>query len=154
MIKTYSFIIIFLIIIGGSFVLWNNNQSSEVLVGCTEEAQMCPDGSFVGRTGPNCEFAECPVVDRATQPPTQVIVEQPGEQPLGACVRAGCSGQLCIDETLYDANGPITTCEFRPEYACYQAASCERQPSGECGFTPTDELAMCLANPPTDDENE
>jgi hypothetical protein len=27
---------------------------------CTEEAKICPDGSSVGRTGPNCEFAECP----------------------------------------------------------------------------------------------
>jgi hypothetical protein len=27
---------------------------------CTEEAKLCPDGSFVGRTGPNCEFAKCP----------------------------------------------------------------------------------------------
>jgi hypothetical protein len=24
------------------------------------EAKICPDGSAVGRTGPNCEFAECP----------------------------------------------------------------------------------------------
>ena len=28
---------------------------------CTEEAKLCPDGSAVGRTGPNCEFAECPL---------------------------------------------------------------------------------------------
>jgi hypothetical protein len=28
---------------------------------CTEEAKMCPDGSYVGRTGPNCEFSACPV---------------------------------------------------------------------------------------------
>ncbi len=27
---------------------------------CTEEAKICPDGSAVGRTGPNCEFAPCP----------------------------------------------------------------------------------------------
>lgn len=26
---------------------------------CTEEAKLCPDGTAVGRTGPNCEFAEC-----------------------------------------------------------------------------------------------
>jgi len=29
-------------------------------VACTMEAKMCPDGSAVGRTGPNCEFAPCP----------------------------------------------------------------------------------------------
>jgi len=27
---------------------------------CTTEAKICPDGSAVGRTGPNCEFAPCP----------------------------------------------------------------------------------------------
>jgi len=27
---------------------------------CTMEAMMCPDGTTVGRTGPNCSFAECP----------------------------------------------------------------------------------------------
>ncbi len=27
---------------------------------CTLEAKLCPDGTMVGRTGPNCEFAECP----------------------------------------------------------------------------------------------
>jgi hypothetical protein len=28
-------------------------------VACTMDAKMCPDGSYVGRTGPNCEFV-CP----------------------------------------------------------------------------------------------
>ena len=27
---------------------------------CTQEAKICPDGSTVSRTGPSCEFAECP----------------------------------------------------------------------------------------------
>jgi hypothetical protein len=27
---------------------------------CTMEAKVCPDGSSVGRTGPNCEFTACP----------------------------------------------------------------------------------------------
>ena len=29
---------------------------------CTAEAKLCPDGSAVGRTGPNCEFAPCPQI--------------------------------------------------------------------------------------------
>ena len=29
-------------------------------VACTMEAKVCPDGSSVGRGGPNCEFAACP----------------------------------------------------------------------------------------------
>lgn len=27
---------------------------------CTMEARQCPDGSYVGRTGPQCAFAPCP----------------------------------------------------------------------------------------------
>ena len=27
---------------------------------CTEEAKVCPDGTAVGRVGPDCEFAPCP----------------------------------------------------------------------------------------------
>lgn len=29
-------------------------------VACTMDAKMCPDGSYVGRIGPNCDFAACP----------------------------------------------------------------------------------------------
>jgi Leucine-rich repeat (LRR) protein len=29
-------------------------------VACTLEAKVCPDGTAVGRTGPNCEFSACP----------------------------------------------------------------------------------------------
>ncbi len=27
---------------------------------CTMEAKLCPDGSYVGRSGPDCEFKKCP----------------------------------------------------------------------------------------------
>lgn len=27
---------------------------------CTTDAKLCPNGSYVSRTGPNCEFAKCP----------------------------------------------------------------------------------------------
>ena len=37
-----------------------NDDNSEVA--CTLEAMVCPDGTTVGRTGPNCEFAACPGV--------------------------------------------------------------------------------------------
>ncbi len=64
------------------------------------------------------------------------------------CARAGCSGQLCAEAS--EAGGIVTTCEFRPEYACYRTARCERQTTGSCGWTPTTELAACLANPPSE----
>jgi len=38
--------------------IWEENCSTSIA--CTEEAKLCPDGSAVGRTGTNCEFAPCP----------------------------------------------------------------------------------------------
>lgn len=32
------------------------------LKACTQEAKICPDGSVVGRTGPNCEFSACTTI--------------------------------------------------------------------------------------------
>lgn len=29
-------------------------------VACTMDAKECPDGSYVGRSGPDCEFTPCP----------------------------------------------------------------------------------------------
>lgn len=36
-------------------------------VACTMDAKLCPDGSSVGRQGPNCEFAPCPGETPATE---------------------------------------------------------------------------------------
>ncbi len=38
----------------------NNHNNNPEQVFCTMEAKECPDGSYVGRSGPNCEFAPCP----------------------------------------------------------------------------------------------
>ena len=55
------------------------------------------------------------------------------------CVKSGCSGQICADSSV------ITTCEWRPEYACYSSATCERDAAGTCGWTKTAALTSCLA---------
>ncbi len=57
-----------------------------------------------------------------------------------ACYRGGCSDEVCSDRP-----GVITSCIWKPEDACYAQAACERQPDGDCGFTPDDALTSCLA---------
>ncbi len=37
-------------------------QAPEGPVACTMEARICPDGTAVGRQGPQCEFTECPTI--------------------------------------------------------------------------------------------
>jgi eight-cysteine-cluster-containing protein len=78
-----------------------------------------------------------------------IAVEVPnpsnGNVVRGGCVVTGCSGQICAEAS--EAGDIITTCEFRPEYACYRNATCERQNSGQCGWTQDAALTACLANP-------
>ena len=59
--KTYLAIALVLVVFGLG-VLWVETKHSDTqdTIVCTEEAKICPDGSAVGRVGPNCEFAECP----------------------------------------------------------------------------------------------
>ena len=37
---------------------------------CTQDVKECPDGSYVSRTGPNCEFAACPTSSEPSNPQT------------------------------------------------------------------------------------
>jgi hypothetical protein len=47
----------------------NGADVPEDSVMCTMEAMLCPDGSAVGRTGPNCEFSPCPGSENAEPAP-------------------------------------------------------------------------------------
>lgn len=65
-------IIIFLILIiilfaykfKGSSI--KEKEISEKAVACTLEAKMCPDGTYVGRVAPSCEFEQCKIADNTT----------------------------------------------------------------------------------------
>ncbi len=53
--------------IGGFTVTQTANAGAQV---CTQDAKLCPDGvTYVGRTGPNCSFAACPVSPGGDIPP-------------------------------------------------------------------------------------
>jgi len=54
-------VIALLIIGGGVYIYINKKSANSSPVACTMEAKICPDGSSVGRTGPNCEFTPCPL---------------------------------------------------------------------------------------------
>jgi hypothetical protein len=58
--------LIILIAVGtGSYYLATSGMRTQRA--CTMEAKLCPDGSSVGRNGPNCEFAPCPT-EKSTIP--------------------------------------------------------------------------------------
>ena len=67
--KGKLFIPIFIVVVfavGAALYVYNpspteyGNGEGEEQVFCTTEAKLCPDGSYVGRVPPSCEFAECP----------------------------------------------------------------------------------------------
>ncbi|MBU1102498.1 hypothetical protein KJ853_02465 [Patescibacteria group bacterium] len=55
---------------GGVFAWqkWFSPVPSPSIHACIQDAKQCPDGSYVGRTGPNCEFAECPSASPSVSP--------------------------------------------------------------------------------------
>lgn len=86
-------------------------------VACTMEAKQCPDGSYVGRSGPNCEFAACP--GTAPQPAPEPV-PTPAPSPSGtSCSGPGdtaCGrGYQCIQ----DCGPPVVRIgEPPPPYHC------------------------------------
>jgi hypothetical protein len=57
----YKIIILILLVITSiAITIVSVTSSKHRLVACTQEAKLCPDGSMVGRSGPNCEFTICP----------------------------------------------------------------------------------------------
>lgn len=66
--KTLIAVIVIVVLILVGFMFIQSQQSvapapippeDDEAVFCTMDAFQCPDGSYVGRTGPNCEFV-CP----------------------------------------------------------------------------------------------
>ncbi len=102
--------------------------------GCLYEGKTYP----VGATFPSADGCnQCNCLPNGSVGCTKRACPKPDPAP---CRRTGCSGQVCASEDV------VTTCEFRPEYACYQKAICERLAGGACGFRKTRELESCLAD--------
>jgi hypothetical protein len=67
-IRTLFIALLILLVLLGIVVYLVPRSASQGGVACTMEAKLCPDGSSVGRTGPNCEFAACPPSATSTPP--------------------------------------------------------------------------------------
>ncbi len=80
--------------------------------------------------------------------PNTACTSTPDKVESPQCVIAGCSGELCVSS---DDEVIGSTCQWLPEYACYQPdlTQCEVQTNGQCGWTKTAELDTCLVQATT-----
>ncbi len=98
-----------------------------------------------------CAAAGYPIMESSPEqcrtPQGQTFVNEHAQVAgsVGGCVVGGCSGEVCSNTS----EGPaVSSCIYRAEFACYKSAKCERQSNGQCGWTQTTELKMCIANAP------
>jgi len=88
--KGFSAFLLFVLVllitgVGIYFYIQNPNdpfsfsKPSVPSVACTADAMMCPDGSYIGRTGPNCEFV-CPTASDKQTVSIDIVVPNPPTQ--------------------------------------------------------------------------
>lgn len=86
--------------------------SPDVQYACTMDAMQCPDGSYVGRTGPKCEFV-CPEVKGASDERTIIGTVLVGptcavitDENVNACADKPYEGKITLtnkeNQTAYD----------------------------------------------------
>ncbi len=117
--KTILFLVGGVCVVGiAAFALWRTGVfvplSTNGPVACTMEAMQCPDGSYVGRTGPSCAFAPCPT---DTTAPTTVNWIQTTDTSQGVSFKYPPTlGTTYIQTTdwppkVTSANTPLTCTE-------------------------------------------
>ena len=83
-------------------------------------------------------LSACP----ASTPTKDPAAADPGTPvATGKCQVTGCSGQICSDQEV------VTTCEYRPEYACLKCMQCTDTGAG-CRWVATPDTQACRERTP------
>ena len=117
------FVVGIIVFLGIAFFLQENEDNN---IACTLEAKICPDGTAVSRTGPDCEFEACPWNDNEVFicDSESRLVEACIEiyDPVCASVRVECVTEPC---------DPINQTYSNSCFAC-QNSRVESFVKGEC----------------------
>jgi len=82
--RKLSLLILILSVAGGISTLQGCQKAVvNVPTACSQEAKLCPDGSAVGRTGPNCTFAPCPQIQNPDVAPVNPNLPVVNPKPTG-----------------------------------------------------------------------
>lgn len=97
---------------------------------CTLDAKVCPDGTAVGRTGPNCEFAACPTTEPEVSPGVSTC--SPESRVAEACIEI--YAPVCATVSVQCVTTPCEPVEQTFSNSCFacqnELVSSYRQ--GEC----------------------
>lgn len=113
-----------------------------------------PDGIAGAKTQEKLSIVAYPVIN--TKPIMRVDkMDEFGRTIASECqVASFCNGPIeCLNADI-DTSAMVGTCEYRESYACYKNAGniCEVQSTGNCGWTVTDELQICITDTDLDEE--
>ena len=100
-------------------------------VACTMELFVCPDGSTVGRVGPDCEFPQCPEeeVEGEEDQEEYPVEEIEPDTPPELAVACTLDVKICPDGTTLSREG--VDCEF-PECPTVESTT-ETHTAGKSG---------------------
>ncbi len=92
-----------------------DGQNDADITYCTQEVTECPDGSYVGREGPDCEFAACPDESDfggsdAGEDDANIAVTPSAEAPQESFVACPMDAKQCPDGSFVERTAP--NCEF------------------------------------------
>ncbi len=153
----FSLIFILVIVGGGVYLISKGDKKvSEDTVLCAMDVQMCPDGSYVSRTGPQCEFEKCgdsPLgshadIIKVSSPVVGALVGSPlvvtGE------ARGNWYFEASFPVRLYDANGKelaVVPAQAQGEWMTTEFVPFSVTLTFEIPTTPTGTLVLEKDNP-------
>jgi len=104
------------------FVVSRQADESPGPIACTQDAMLCPDGSYVGRTGPDCEF-ECPG-GNPSPTPTPTPPPAGGPIPLPVSAVFGSPTTFAINTQAKFDDGLMVTLVEINDSRCPQGVVC------------------------------
>lgn len=120
------FVVLVISLITASYMLASKQSARNANNGraCTEEARVCPDGTAVGRSGPDCAFDRCPdgsEVVQATNANTANVNSSTAISSTLCAVDADCGLLICggCFNQAYLKNAPTDlACRRYEGYSC------------------------------------
>lgn len=108
-----------------------------------DKTKDCPDfcTGIANMFETKCIDNQCKNVKKQ-QPPTTEIKPQ-SCQTNTDCIKAGCSGTLCITKSNQESG--FTTCDWQNSYKCYQEQSCLCK-NNQCIWDNQDKLNQCISS--------